>query len=180
MHKDLNIDNTYLYHYYENSNGALKTISDMKLSEAQSLLNELSQNEDYFAGKRDRNYLTIRLKIEKYIRNKFITLGGNPILEFPHYFTLEKSDWLKTWYPNPACIKIPLSEIDSQLISFTYGDTFPAFRYKQNNPTRGKIFTTENIFEAIDKYGLPQRVNPNGDNGPIRYIEAQLWYNLNE
>ncbi|MFB9325631.1 hypothetical protein ACFFSY_06805 [Paenibacillus aurantiacus] len=28
---------------------------------------------------------------------------------------------------------------------------------------------------VMEQFGLPQHWNPNGDNGPERYIEAQIW-----
>lgn len=94
------------------------------------------------------------------------------------FFTLGEVKWLESWYPNPGYIKIPLSELDPNIVSFTYGDTFPAFRYRRNNPTRGMVYTVSDIFDVVNRYGFPQSINPDGKKGPIRYIEAQIWSDL--
>ncbi|MBO0995565.1 hypothetical protein [Bacillus sp. SD088] len=31
------------------------------------------------------------------------------------------------------------------------------------------------LYEVIDQYGLPQEWNPEGNKGPERYIEVQIW-----
>ena len=31
------------------------------------------------------------------------------------------------------------------------------------------------LVEVIEKYGLPQEWNPNGEFGPERYVEAHVW-----
>lgn len=179
MNNQFDISKLHLYHYYDKNRGPLKSISCLDSNEAEQLLNQFRKNDSFFAGKRDDQYMEIRSGIEKRLREKFVSLGGKPIRQFPHYFTLGKADWLKSWYPEPCYIKLRLSEIDPRFISFTYGDTFPAFRYKHNNPTKGQVFTIDNIGNVINQYGLPQKVNPDGKKGPIRYIEAQLWCSIN-
>ncbi|OAH09946.1 hypothetical protein [Streptomyces jeddahensis] len=37
------------------------------------------------------------------------------------------------------------------------------------------MYTRDEIFQLIDEYGLPQDWNPDGSQGPERYIEAQIW-----
>lgn len=63
------------------------------------------------------------------------------------------------------------------VISFTYGDIFPAMRYKDNKPYRGKVYTLNEIEEIVNIYGLPQEWNSDGKKGPDRYIEVQVWDN---
>ena len=65
-------------------------------------------------------------------------------------------------------------------VSFTYGDSHPTFspwpREDDWKEYRRKIYTYEEILALIETYGLPQNWNPDGQFGPERYIEAQVWY----
>lgn len=70
---------------------------------------------------------------------------------------------------------IPLRSIDPKVISFTYGDSFPAMRFQDGKLYRGKVYIMEELFEVIKQYGIPQVWNSEGKFGPDRYIEAQVW-----
>jgi len=37
------------------------------------------------------------------------------------------------------------------------------------------IYVKEEVMELIERYGFPQEWNRNGDKGPERYIEVQIW-----
>jgi hypothetical protein len=37
------------------------------------------------------------------------------------------------------------------------------------------VYTWDELPELLERYGLPQSWNPNGELVPERYIEAQLW-----
>lgn len=54
---------------------------------------------------------------------------------------------------------------------------FPVFglRGDDSKEYRKQVYTYEEILKIIDKYGFPQKWNPLGKKGPIRYIEAQVW-----
>ena len=49
--------------------------------------------------------------------------------------------------------------------------------YKDGKPYRGQIYTLSELGEIIRRFGLPQEWNPDGEGGPERYIEAQVWDN---
>jgi hypothetical protein len=98
-----------------------------------------------------------------------------PIRQTPHYFILGECPWLFSWYRDGAQVQIPISSVDSLAISFTYGDSFPAMRYKDGKPYRGMVYTLNELPALIRSYGLPQEWNPDGRFGPERYIEAQVW-----
>ncbi len=72
-------------------------------------------------------------------------------------------------------MKIPFKEFDKKAVSFTYGDTFPAMRYKDGKAYRGQVYTIDELPYLIKEYGLPQIYNVDGEKGPDRYIEAQVW-----
>ena len=89
--------------------------------------------------------------------------------------TLESCDWLATWYKKPSNITIDWNDISQELISFTYGDLFPTMRYQDEKPYRKQVYTKKEIVEVIKEFGMPQVWNKNGDKGPERYIEVQIW-----
>jgi len=89
--------------------------------------------------------------------------------------TLGECEWLESWYEKPEYIAIDWNEFLEESISFTYGDLFPTMRYHDNKPYRKKIFTRNEIIRLIEEWGMPQDWNRNGDKGPERYIEVQIW-----
>lgn len=60
---------------------------------------------------------------------------------------------------------------------FTYGDIFPAMRYKDEKSYRGQVYTLYEIQEFIQEHCLPQEWDSEGLLALERYIECQLWYN---
>lgn len=89
--------------------------------------------------------------------------------------TLGKCQWLKEWYIEGQELEIHIDEFDEKTISFTYGDLFPTMRYEDGKPYRGRIYTKQEIYKLVERYGLPQDWNRDGKNGPERYIEVQIW-----
>ena len=130
-----------------------------------------------YAAKRSVDYMIIRRGLEEKVRNLFIDKGGKPHRKSPLSMTLGECSWIKEWYKDSNEIKIPISEFDPKTISFTYGDIFPTMRYQDGKTYRQKVYTLEEIKQIINIYGLPQEWNRNGENGPERYIEVQVWDN---
>jgi hypothetical protein len=143
--------------------------------EAERVLNNLRLQKKGFASKRSDDYLTIRRELEGKARHLFIAKGGRPIRSYPHYMTLGSCSWLLTWYSAGKEISMPLTEFDPHTISFTYGDLFPTMRYQDGKPYRGQVYTLEEINQVVSRFGLPQSWNPDGQKGPERYIEVQIW-----
>ncbi|MNV94210.1 hypothetical protein D3C71_1889860 [compost metagenome] len=48
-------------------------------------------------------------------------------------------------------------------------------RLRDGRECRGQVYTTDEIPGLISRFGLPQEWNPAGEQGPERYIEAQIW-----
>ena len=165
----------YLYHYYERENGPFQNLSDLPSEQAEIVLSLLRERDSVFASKRSEEYLEIRRHLENQVRQAFIRKGGEPRRERPHYMTLGECPWLLEWYKNGCEIKIPISKFEMDSVSLTYGDLFPAMRYKDNKPYSGRVYLLSEIEEIIKKYGLPQERNRNGELGPKRYIEVQVW-----
>jgi hypothetical protein len=51
--------------------------------------------------------------------------------------------WLLQWCPQWRELRIPLPAYDAQIVSFTYGDTFPTMRNQDNKPYRGQVNTVK-------------------------------------
>ncbi|MBN2500347.1 MAG: GNAT family N-acetyltransferase [Anaerolineales bacterium] len=166
---------TFLSHYYEAANGPFRNLSHVPLTEAEARLAAIRKRGDVFASKRPTDYLSVRNELEDRVRTLFIEKGGQPQLSHPHYMILGACPWVKSWYKQGAELHIPLAEFDPDTISFTYGDTFPAMRYQDSSPYRGRVYTLDEVPNLIRQFGLPQITNPEGARGPDRYIEAQVW-----
>jgi hypothetical protein len=165
----------YLAHYYEASIGPFINLSDYPPNEAEKILERIRQTKSTFASRRDGDYLKIRRELEERVRDLFIQKGGCPVRARPHYMMLGICEWAKTWYDEGAELRIPLTQFSPEIVSFTYGDTFPAMRYQDDKIYRGQVYTLAEIRALVAEFGLPQEQNPKGALGPDRYIEAQIW-----
>lgn len=165
----------YLYHYYESQLGPFKNLSGLSPYEANEIMSKLKQEGLVFASKRSDDYMQIRRDLEKKARIMFVNKGGKPTTNFPHYMTLGPCAWLKDWYKEGKELKINLNDFEPDTTSFTYGDLFPTMRYKDGKPYREKLYTREEIGRIIEQYGMPQEWNKEGNKGPERYIEVQVW-----
>ena len=167
-----------LYHYYNKNAKPFLNLSDLKIEDANALLNEIRQTSpDSYCAKRPPEYVKKRLYYENILREEFKKKGGKIERNVPHYMTVEHSPWLSSWYEECAYIKIPIEEFDLNTLSFTYGDSHPTFsdRVNDGKEYRKKLYTYHEILKIIDKYGLPQEWNNDGVFGPERYIEVHIW-----
>jgi len=165
----------FLCHYYEATDGPFRNLSDLPLTEAEMVLQQIRHSGDRFASQRTDDYLSVRRELENQVRMMFIAKNGHPIRLRPHYLVVGECPWLKDWYVNGSELRISLSVFNVDNVSFTYGDTFPAFRYQDGRPYRKQVYTLAELPGLIEQYGLPQVWNANGTQGPDRYIEAQVW-----
>mgnify|MGYP005844659213 CR=1 FL=1 len=165
----------YLSHYYDASDGPFRNLSDVPPREGEAILQEIREKGRGFASRRAQDYLRIRRDLEDQVRAQFVAKGGVPTRERPHYAILGSCPWVVTWYPNGRELRVPLARFRPEVVSFTYGDTFPAMRLRDGKPYRGKVYTLSELPEVIREFGLPQERNPDGRLGPERYVEAQIW-----
>jgi len=165
----------YLSHYYEFSKGPFLSLSRLPLDEAERVMDRICQAGVVFASKRAEDYLQVRRELEAQVRRLFVERGGKPQLEQPHYMILGSCPWVKGWYVDGREVRMPLAAFDPATVSFTYGDTFPAMRLRDGKPYRGRVYRLDELAGLIRAYGLPQEWNPDGRQGPDRYIETQVW-----
>lgn len=165
----------FLTHYYEAARGPFLNLSDLPADEAEAVLAALRQRGDGFASRRAADYVRVRRALEERVRQMFIAKGGRPSRARPHYLVVGACPWLLTWYSQGRELRLPLAAFDPAEVSFTYGDTFPAMRFKDGRPYRGQVYTFAELEGVVRQYGLPQDWNATGALGPERYIEAQVW-----
>ncbi len=165
----------FLSHYYEAARGPFQNLSDLSLEKAEEVMHGIRQDGVVFASKRAVGYMLVRRELEDRVRQLFLERGGAPRRLRPHYMILGDCPWLETWYIEPRVVRIPLVQFDERIVSFTYGDTFPAMRYGDGKPYRGRVYLMTELAELVARYGLPQEWNADGKKGPDRYIEAQVW-----
>ncbi len=162
-----------LFHYYARQRGPFRSLSDLPHAEAERVLEAIRQRGDGFASQRRPDYLGIRHELEALVRQRFIDKGGRPTRNTPRYMILGACDWVRDWYPEGRALEVPLARFDPRIVSFTYGDSFPAMRHNDGKPHRGQVFTRDELPSLVEQFGLPQqRVETTG---PDRYIEAQVW-----
>jgi hypothetical protein len=165
----------FLSHYYEAAHGPFRNLSDLPPAEAEAIMDRIRRAGGVFASRRAADYLAIRRDLEDQVRRRFVAKGGRPRRLRPHYMILGACPWLLNWYQAGRELRIPLAAFDPAVVSFTYGDTFPAMRYPDGKPYRGQVYTLAELPGLVAAYGLPQAWNADGQGGPERYIEAQVW-----
>lgn len=167
-----------LYHYYDRTTGPFRNLSDLSVEEAKAVLARIRQEKPGSqSARRDPLYVEHRRNCEEILRKEFARKSGRMERRIPHYMVVEHSPWLSTWFENGAYLKISVEEFDKRTLSFTYGDSMPAFSPLVNDGKeyRKKLYTYEEILDIIHRYGLPQDWNDDGRRGPERYIEVQVW-----
>ena len=167
-----------LYHYYDKRSGPFKSLTTLNNEEACSVLEKIkAERPNSFSAQRDSEYILKRSKCESVVHDQALKKGIRMDIASPHYMVVEECPWLSSWYEEPEMIAIPIENLDTSKISFTYGDSMPTFspRVNDGKEYRKKVYTYEEILAIIDKYGLPQEWNADGAHGPERYIEAQVW-----
>ncbi|CAN7254791.1 hypothetical protein LJR016_001014 [Devosia sp. LjRoot16] len=162
-----------LSHYYARERGPFRSLSDLPHAEAESVLEAIRQRGDGFASQRRPDYLVIRRELEALVRQRFIDKGGRPVRSTPRYMILGQCDWVRDWYLEGCSLAVPLARFDPRIVSFTYGDSFPAMRHNDGKPHRGQVFTLGELPWLVEQFGLPQQRAET--TGPDRYIEAQVW-----
>jgi hypothetical protein len=122
----------------------------------------------------DPLYLKQRVRAEAEIHKAFIAKGGKPQIKQPIYFFLGTNARFEKQKLNKA-YKINLDDLESEQISFTYGDSMLAF-IKENrdqsgsqyqNPLCGEVFRLEELGRVYSSVHFP-------DENQLA-IEAQLW-----
>jgi len=171
----------FLYHYYEMDNGPFHNITQDGLEKAVEIQRKILEG---WNSKRPSNYIELRFALERRLRDQFVSKGGKPNRDDPFYFTLGECEWVKSWYINPGVVKITLSDLDPDHISFTYPDSMVSFQFHDEpklatyrKEENGKVFLLNEIEGVIKKLGVPteEKWNSHEEMKYDRYIEVQVW-----
>ena len=153
------------YHYFEIQYGPSACILKIPYEKA-ILINHKNMKTET-----ERTYyMKQRLMIEKNMRKMFIKKGGEPVLKNAFYFTVGRNDFIGELYNHWDFIKIPIRNLDPKTISFTYHDSFQAYKRKDDHFTKRKVYTIYEIDSIMNICGwnFPKKKIP-------YYLEMQLW-----
>ena len=117
------------------------------------------------------NYYPLRLKTDQYLYDNFFRLGGKPKEKHPLSFVLQGCDYLEHWFGNGMTYKIKLSEISSDSVSFSLGDS--CAQYEKTGEIRQ--LTKEQLLAQIKDFNGNIENFVKNTAKPYSYIEAQLW-----
>ena len=121
------------------------------------------------------NYYDDRLKLEKWLYDSFISIGGKPKKKHPLYFVLEASDKFHQYYEMGEVIRMCLDDIEDYDVSFTLGDSMEQM-YTTNNL---QVFSKQKLMEYIRKYNNVHEFL-NHIKAKYSIVEVQLWNNVTE
>ncbi|MDR1692244.1 MAG: hypothetical protein LBR72_02710, partial [Oscillospiraceae bacterium] len=171
-------------HYHEKGQPPFRTLTSLPFEDAKAILCAGMTEKTAFDAD---HFLTLRYERDKTLRELFLAIGGKPVRTAPVYFTLGENEGLKTWFDEPACVKIPFSQFDPDTVSFTYGDSFVTINPALDTGEEwwGKVFRYSNILKLVERYGFPEdppyhmarRVFPKDKhiNHCLKFVEAHVW-----
>lgn len=172
------MESLYITNYSDKRCSPLNSITRLSTDDAYRKAKELSQHaqlsftsfsrfcENHFAG-----YYNKRLRTEQWLYDSFMSLGGKPRNTHPLYFVLGDSTYLYNWYEDGVKTRLLLCDIDSEVVSFTFGDSMS----KMDSHDRMFPFNKQSLFDFIhettsDIFAFLSELDRNN-----RYIEVQLW-----
>ena len=167
----------YLYHYYEKKRKPFLNLSDLSEHEAIQLHTKLAGENPNFAKRDDNgNYMFRRRIVEERAYSMFVRKGGKPQRKAPHYMILDTKEWEHCgWFLDYGVIKIPVEEFDKSTVSFTYGDSFPAFKPIFDEEPNYDLYFFDEILEVIKERGIPLLYVEGRPWYEPAYVEAQVW-----
>ena len=171
----MNVNDLHIVNYCHSSCTPLLNIMRLPKYEAFALAHEMAErNKDTTAFYRFadfENYYPERLKTDKHLYERFIELGGKPVEEHPLSFVLQGSDFLDGWFDRGIVTTIPLSRINADHISFTYGDSMSTL--KMNGGFT--MLTKDMLFKTISDYDGTLEDFLKYISDKYHYIEVQVW-----
>ena len=169
----------YLTRYYQRGEYPFLSLNDLPLEEANRVKTEYCKKNNIGRFYAQEDYLVHRKKIENWIHNQLIRIGGNPVDMVPVYMTLGEApegefDIRAELQQNAEELKIPLSEIDLSAVSFTYPDSMYELVIDDNGTlvAAGRtntphVYLYDELPRVVRKYRIFEDYRVN--------IEAQVW-----
>ena len=171
----MTVNELHIVNYCHRNCTPLLNIMRLPKDEAFALAHKMAeQNKDTTAFYRFadfENYYPERLKTDKLLHARFIELGGKPIQKHPLSFVLQGSDFLDSWFDSGIVTTIPLNRINSDYISFTYGDSMSTLKMqgKFTMLTKDMLLKTISDYDGTLEDFLTYIANQ------YHYIEVQVW-----
>lgn len=169
------MENLYIVNYCHNDCLPLKSITQLSKEEAFLMAKELSKKDKCRAlnrfGDDFPGYYQHRIRTEQWLYEHFIAIGGKPQTRHLFYFALHQSEDLNKNFNYGKIIKVPLDDIDSDDISFTFGDSVAKF----DVPERRNPFLKGKLYEYVNSYNNDVEKFLVSIKEQYIIIEAQLW-----
>jgi hypothetical protein len=176
---DHSLKGLWVVRYYRAGLDPYKSMMDMDIEAA------AKHNEHYCGystGHGSRKYIEDRQSIETWLAAQASVAGIEPENKKPLYFVLsrEKVPVPHVRIGQTETLSIPLENIPSNLVSFTFDDSYynhmqgakgEAFHF--THPMHGKVLNGRQFADALAEHGWVPEREPGS--GTMRYIEAQLW-----
>ncbi len=169
----------YLTRYYQKGEYPFMSLNDLPLEQANRIKTEYCTKNGIGKFYAQDDYLLHRREIENWIYHELIRLGGKPVNDVPVYMTLGETlpgehDIRRELQQNAQEIKIPLSEIDLSVVSFTYPDSMYEHVVDEagNLVSAGRtntpcVYQYNDLVDVARKYRLYENYGFG--------IEAQVW-----
>ena len=170
---------TYLTHYYHDE--PFQCITDLPTSELVRLVLRIRITRTLPRRLMKPVYFLERRRYKRQMREQFVSKGGRPRRHTPQYMVLGHSDIWKR--QAPRSLRIPLAEVPSDLISFTYTDswyTYVDFDLNRRPVPRKRpyemVYRVEELDNLLDEFGWPGEQKHSDPSCRFDYyIEAQVW-----
>lgn len=168
----------FLTRYYVRGEYPFNSLNDLPLNQANEVKLDASNRYDWGGFYAQDDYLVHRREIEKWIYSHFTNRDVYPPNNVPVYMFLGDVDWPFTKFgEETSCLRIPLHELDTTMISFIWPDSMyepivdQTGRYtgdcqRTNQP---KVYLIDELDELIKELDLFKAVSNCG------IIEAQVW-----
>ena len=169
-------------HYYLRETGPFRSLSELPAGSEDPVFQDIltrHQRDPGYRRRYGRNYIGVRREVEARLRELFVARGGKPRRDHPFYLVLGESPWFRDLNANQGELRIPLSELDPEVTSLTYPDSFIALT-RDDKPYYNQVFLLNEVSRLVTRFGIPE----NDHEIPYErywetdfelYIEVQLW-----
>lgn len=169
------MDTLWLEYYCHPDCEPLKNIMRLPREEAFALAKQLAdahpETTAFYRFADFENYYPRRLRTDVLLLEMFQKLGGRAQYNHPLSFVLGSSEYLHQWFGSGKILRIPLSAVAGDAVSFTVGDSMSTLSKEGSL----QMFTLPMLKAAV-------RSHLEGAQGWFRetlqghqYIEAQVW-----
>lgn len=171
----IDVEKIQIVNYCHKNCVPLKNIMRLPKEEAYQLAFEMAKNNEgstAFGRFADfEKYYPERMNVDRILYNSFVSLGGKPQNEHPLSFVLQGSEYLYQWFDKGYVTKIPLMNVPSDSISFTFGDSMATLK----RTGKVEMIPKQELLESVRSYEGTLEEFINNINKQYGYVEVQLW-----